>query len=457
MKTTSHLKSTIIPWLRGAIGCPPLRRVSVFVPLLLACIAVSQTAQAVSPAPDGGYAGGNTAEGTNALFTLTSGLFNTAVGLNALYADTSGGSNTALGAGALRSNVAGASNTAVGVNALVHNTASQNTAVGNSALFSNTTGWSSTAVGYRALFHNTVLPNTAIGAYALYNNTTGSDNVAVGSAMASNTTGAENVAIGFGALSSNTNGTENVAIGINALAQDTHSNFNTACGWYSLGSLETGTLNIALGEHAGSGIQTGNNNIYIGALGPGSSTNTESSAIRIGNVSTGTWDDGLTHPAHSATYIAGIYGRSSGGIAVYVNSAGKLGTVASSQRFKEEIKPMDEASEAILSLKPVTFRYKKEIDPDRTTQFGLVAEQVEKVNPDLVARDKKGKPYTVRYDAVNAMLLNEFLKEHRQVQEQQKEIDALKAELKEQKTLIQKVSARLELQMPPSQTVANGK
>jgi len=118
---------------------------------------------------------------------------------------------------------------------------------------------------------------------------------------------------------------------------------------------------------------------------------------------------------------------------------------------------MDKASEAILALKPASFRYKKEIDPTRTAQFGLVAEQVEKVNPDLVVRDADGKAYTVRYDAVNAMLLNEFLKEHRQVQEQQKEIDALKAELKEQRTLIQKVSARVELQTAPAQTVANSK
>jgi len=129
----------------------------------------------------------------------------------------------------------------------------------------------------------------------------------------------------------------------------------------------------------------------------------------------------------------------------------------SSARFKEEIKPIDKASEAILALKPVMFRYKKEVDAERTPQFGLVAEEVEKVNRDLVTRDPDGKAFTVRYEAVNAMLLNEFLKEHRQVQEQQKEIDALKAELREQKTLIQKVSARVELQMPPSQTVANGK
>jgi trimeric autotransporter adhesin len=155
-------------------------------------------------------------------------------------------------------------------------------------------------------------------------------------------------------------------------------------------------------------------------------------------------------PAHTATYIAGISGS-----AVKINGSGQLGTAPSSARFKDEIKPMDKASKAIVALKPVTFRYKKEIDPDRTTQFGLVAEQVEKVNPDLVVRDKDGKPYSVCYEAVNVMLLNEFLKEHRLVQEQQKEIEALKAELKEQRTLIQKVSAQLELTKSAPQTVLN--
>jgi trimeric autotransporter adhesin len=160
-------------------------------------------------------------------------------------------------------------------------------------------------------------------------------------------------------------------------------------------------------------------------------------------------------PAHTATYIAGISGSAVNGSAVKINGSDQLGTAPSSARFKDEIKPMDKASKAILALKPVTFRYKKKIDPDRTTQFGLVAEQVEKVNPDLVVRDKDGKPYSVCYEAVNVMLLSEFLKEHRLVQEQQKEIEALKAELKEQRTLIQKVSAQLELTKSAPQTVLN--
>jgi trimeric autotransporter adhesin len=161
---------------------------------------------------------------------------------------------------------------------------------------------------------------------------------------------------------------------------------------------------------------------------------------------------------------------------VVVNSSGQLGVAPSSARFKEAIKPMDKASEAILALKPVTFRYKHELDPDGIPQFGLVAEQVEKVNPDLVARDAKGEPYTVRYEAVNAMLLNEFLKEHRKNEEQeatitalkssaakqettiaqqQKEIKALAASQKEQALQIQKVSAQLQVSKPATQMVVN--
>ena len=158
----------------------------------------------------------------------------------------------------------------------------------------------------------------------------------------------------------------------------------------------------------------------------------------------------------ASCFIGQIFSRTSpGGTAVFINASGKLGTVTSSRRFKEQIKPMERASEALYSLKPVTFHYKKEIDATGTSQFGLVAEEVEKVNRDLVVRDKQGKPYSVRYDQVNAMLLNEFLKEHHQVQdlkvtvaEQQKQIDALTAGL-------QKVSAQLEVSKPAPQTGLN--
>jgi septal ring factor EnvC (AmiA/AmiB activator) len=181
----------------------------------------------------------------------------------------------------------------------------------------------------------------------------------------------------------------------------------------------------------------------------------ESNTIRIGN------------PDISRTYISGISGHTAaGGTAVFVESDGTLGTITSSKRFKDEIKPMSTASEAILALKPVTFRYKENIDPARTSQFGLVAEDVEKVNPDLVVRDKEGKPYSVRYDQVNAMLLNEFLKEHKAFVEEQRKVEKLEATVAQErkdfeaavaqlKTQVQKVSAQLEVSKPAPQTVLN--
>ena len=203
----------------------------------------------------------------------------------------------------------------------------------------------------------------------------------------------------------------------------------------------TGIGNIALGNFAGANLTTGDNNIDVGNVGVAG----ESNAIRIG-----------TRGTQTATYIAGIMGRTAPmGTPVFINANGQLGTTPSSARFKDEIKPMDKASEAILALKPVTFHYKKEFDPEGIPQFGLVAEEVEKVNPALITRDPEGRPYTVRYEAVNAMLLNEFLKEHRTVQKQQKEVDALRAELKEQRTLIQTVNCKLELSRRAPQMVKN--
>jgi predicted ribosome quality control (RQC) complex YloA/Tae2 family protein len=229
---------------------------------------------------------------------------------------------------------------------------------------------------------------------------------------------------------------------------------NTAIGFSALSSNTTGSNNIALGVSAGSNLTSGSNNIDIGAGGAAG----ESGKIRIGKQGT-----------QNVTFIAGIFGTTVAGSQVVVASNGKLGVAGSSARFKEAIKPMDKASEAILALNPVTFRYKPELDPDGIPQFGLIAEQVDKVNPDLVARDEDGKVSTVRYEAVNAMLLNEFLKEHRTVQElkataarqegtiaqQQEEIKALTASLKEQISQIQKVSAQLQASKPAPQLVAN--
>jgi Chaperone of endosialidase len=190
---------------------------------------------------------------------------------------------------------------------------------------------------------------------------------------------------------------------------NTTGNNNTASGVNALKNNTTGSRNIALGAGAGLNLTTGSNNIDIGNVGLAG----EANKIRIGKIGTQT-----------ATFVAGIRGATlASGVAVIVGSNGQLGTITSSARFKEAIKPMDTASEAILALQPVTFRYKHELDPDGIPQFELVAEQVEKVNPDLVVRDEGGKVDTVRYDAVNAMLLNEFLKAHRQLQEQQTMIE----------------------------------
>jgi trimeric autotransporter adhesin len=328
--------------------------------LTLACFGLASTVPAVVPAPDGGYAGNNTSEGTAALFSLTSGIDNTALGFKALYHNSTGSHNSAEGFGALFGNTGG----------------NYNTASGDSALLTNTSGRYNTADGYSALYRNN--------------------------------TGISNTAIGVGALLNNTSGSSNTALGINA----------------------------------GTGVTTASGVICIGVGGA--------------NVP-------------NSCFIGNIYGKMAGfGTAVYVNSGGQLGTTNSSRRFKDDVKPMDKASEALLTLKPVTFHYKKEVDPDRTPQFGLVAEEVEKVNRDLVIRDADGKPYTVRYEAVNAMLLNEFLKEHRKVEElkstiakqeaivakQQKQMEAFAAQLKEQASQIQKVSAQVEMGKAAPQIVA---
>jgi hypothetical protein len=312
--------------------------------------------------------------------------------------------------------------------ALFNNTTgSGNTAVGESALNSNTTAHDNTAVGTEALAHNTESFNTAIGSLALSDNTTGSQNTAVGYAAlftnGFNGSGDNNTAIGVRALNSAMTASGNTAIGAGALLSDNTGQQNTASGQNALHNNTSGSSNIALGYQAGMNLTTGSNNIDIGALGAAG----EARRIRIGTAGT-----------QNATFIAGIRGVTvPSGVGVIVGSNNQLGTVQSSKRLKEAIKPMGKASESILALKPVTFRYKHELDPDRIPQFGLVAEDVEKVNPDLVVRDENGDLTSVRYEAVNAMLLNEFLKEHRMVQELEKQVEKLT-------TGLQKVSAQLE-------------
>ena len=449
-----------------------MKTLSLVILLVLAYFSALPASQAVTPPPDGGYPGGNTAAGQNALLSLTAGTYNTAVGWLSLQSNLTGNLNTAIGAatlffntadnntatgaGALLNNTTGENNTASGVFALFDNTTgdsntatglgalgdnttgSLNTATGASALLSNTTGGNNTATGYQALFSNTAANgNTATGFQALFNNITGGNNTASGTtALISNTTGFGNVATGFQALHGNTIGGSNTAIGATALQSNTTGGGNTAIGSGALFNNITGDSNTALGISAGSGVTTGTNVISIGSEG----ANVNNSCF-IGNI------HGVTTAINDA-------------IPVVIDSAGQLGTTSSSRRYKTEIKPMDKASESILALKPVSFRYK--VHEDSTPQFGLIAEEVAKVNPDLVIYGSDGKPYTVRYDAVNAMLLNEFLKEHCTVKEQAAAITELKKEIvglaetvKKQAAQIQKVSVQLGASKPRLQVVNN--
>src|SRR4029077_15511320 len=294
------------------------------IPILILCIGLLPKAQAVVPAPDGGYPGGNTAEGQNALFSLTTGGFNTAAGFLSLSSNTIGSFNTGIGAGTLLVNVGGG-----------NGEGSQNTATGAGALLSNNTG----------------AKNTASGAFPLFSNTPGIDNTANGT----------------GALKSNTIGRDNTANGLNALHQNDTADQNTATGVSALFNNATGNGNTAIGYFAGLNQTTGGGNVYIGSniLGVAGESN--------------------------ACSIKSLFGQTTAsGIPVLINSNNKLGTTTSSKRFKEDIKPMDKASGALFALNPVTFRYKKEIDSAGTSQFGLVAEDVEKVNRDLVVRDQEG-------------------------------------------------------------------
>ena len=397
---------------------------------------------------EGDRGNGNTSEGFQALFSVTSGGNNTAIGYQALYSNTTGGFNSASGFDALSNNISGGANTANGDFALhLNTTGNNNTANGVNALLHNTTGGENTANGVNALDSNTSGgSNIANGVNALFSNTTGSVNTANGrDALYSNTTGNFNTADGYLTLNLNTTGPANTAVGVAALEFNTTGPNNTAIGNQALLNNTTGGYNIGVGDFAGSNLTTGDRNIDIGNLGVAG----ESLTIRIG---------GAIAPfsAQTRTFIAGIRGVTTGNadaVAVVIDSAGQLGTVSSSKRFKKDIKPMDRSSDVVLALKPVTFHYKN--DNTDTPQFGLIAEDVAKVNPALVVHDADGQIYTVRYEAVNAMLLNEFLKEHKKVEDQgaiiakqQKQIEALAVDLR-------KVSDKLELSKPSVRMVAN--
>jgi trimeric autotransporter adhesin len=461
------------------------------IPLVLACFALLPSAQAATPellpapAPDGAYTGFNTAEGLNALFNVNTavGQFNTALGFAALKFDTTGAHNTGVGAQALLHNTLGSFNTAIGENAMVHNTTgSMNMALGQGALQGNLIGSSNTAMGFQALNADTVSSNTAVGFQALRANTTGGTivaadglgpNTAIGAqALLSNITGSNNNAVGYQALVSNDGvppqGSFNNAHGNFALALNTTGRENNAFGDQALAANVTGNFNTAIGDQAGSAIKK-NWNIDIGKDVFGDDD--ESFVTRIGRAGVPASQGGTDTTIQQKCFVGGIYGVVEPVVVnnvfpVFINSAGQLGTQppASSARFKRDIKPMDKTSEGILAFKPVTFHYKS--DAKGTPQFGLIAEEVAKVNPDLVVRDDKGEVYSVRYDAVNAMLLNEFLKEHRKVEQlkndfqatvaqEQKEIQALTAQLKEQASQIQKVSAQLEVSKSAPKTVLN--
>lgn len=497
------MKTRIVPLKNSR---PALRTVLILNPIVVVCFGLAPTSWAVSPTPDGSYPGGNTAEGgSGALFSLTTGSNNTAVGSQALLSVTNGSQNTAIGAQALKDNLA-SQNTADGFQALTRNIAGDgNTATGWRALFTNTSGDRNTADGNGALYKNAVgSDNTATGFQALYNNSTGSRNTAYGSGAIVGG-GNDNTAVGSGALGvTNVSSNENTALGSRALANNVGGNDNTATGTEALlcnngsgntvnganallrcpdigpppggsnntvmganalsgdtrGAVQNNTVigaqalplenggqnNIAIGYQAGANLPFGDNNIEIGNRGaPGE----DGPTIRIGDVQT-------------RAFIAGIRGvttQNANAVPVLIDSAGQLGTMSSSQRYKHEIKPMDRASEAILALKPVTFEYKS--DKTDTPQFGLIAEQVAKVNPDLIVRDEKGEIYSVRYDAVNAMLLNEFLKAHRKIEEQADAIaelksgmDTLTTALKKQATQMQAMRAQLRMSKMPSQVVA---
>jgi trimeric autotransporter adhesin len=447
----------------------------------IVCIGLLPRAQAACDSPDPGCPVGNLAEGYLSLASLTSGgAYNTGIGVYSLLSDTTGGFNTGVGAGTLFSNTTALNGTAVGTGALFSSNAANNTAVGSFALFTNTTGELNNAVGANSLLSNVdgssnnalgesallsnihASGNTAVGDLALTNNDStganlGKDNTAVGAgSLSSNTDGDSNTAVGEGALDANTTGASNNAVGSSALGSHTTGSFNNAFGRFALGaekfgatgnnafgdlalfSLIDGSGNTAMGDGAGNPLAGGDGNVFIGeSVGPAATSESDHTYIR--NINTTTVSGGGTD-----TVTVDL-------------TTGLLGHLSSSLRYKEDINPMNSASEALYRLKPVTYRYKKEIDRSQSPAFGLIAEEVAEVNPDLVARNAKGQPESVHYEMVNAMLLNEFLKEHRTVQEQQKEIDALRAELREQRALIQKVSDKVEFDKPATQTVLNNR
>jgi uncharacterized coiled-coil protein SlyX len=425
---------------------------------LLVCFGLAPMAQAVGPDTDGSIAGANNGEGVGVLVNLGGGIWNTGTGFEALNHDTVGRLNTATGVRALFNDTSGSYNTADGVQALFMNVDGWfNSAVGAYALANNIEGDGNTAVGYTALWRSTDFYNTAVGYAALYRNT-GFANTAVGAFALFNNTVSDN--------SSN-------AFGYQALFSQTTGLYNNGFGWDALYSNQTGSNNTAIGDGAGISV-TGSDNTCLGANTGGGAVNN--------NTYVGSGVNGGAEPDDgSQTYINGNWFTSQPYMsgtndAVTVNANGRLGyaqnvafTSPSSRHYKHDVKPMGNTSEVLFSLKPVTFRYNKDLDRTEAQRWGLIAEEVEKLNPDLISRNRQGQVEFVRYEAVNAMLLNEFLKEHKRVEaqqatiaelkstvaQQQKGMEVLTAQLKEQAAQIQKVSAQIEASKPAPKVVVN--
>ncbi len=392
-------------------------------------------------------AGFNTAMGAAALLSNTTGQANTAMGVNSLRANKIGTNNTAVGNNSLMTNTEGKNNTASGFMALSSNTkGSQNTAMGTVALNKNTTGSHNTAMGFGALANNTIgrentamghealsanegIRNTATGFHALRKNTKGQGNIANGfMSLSRNTEGSRNIAIGNFALMYN-EGTDNVAIGGGALLNNESGLRNIAMGRVALAHNKNGDFNIAIGHYAGYKNETGGDrNIYVGNQGAN-----ESNTIRIG-----------TDGEQTRTFLAGIRGVTTDmadAVTVVIDSTGQLGTVSSSRRFKEDIRDMAEASSKLNQLRPVTFRYKKaSTDGAQPQQYGLIAEEVAEVYPDLVVYGADGKVETVQYRKLTTMLLNELQKQHQKTLIQAKQI----AELRVQVTVVQTQNQQLQ-------------
>ena len=354
-------------------------RLSIRLAISIGALLAASSAEAGQP-PDPTASDGydNTAAGSYALNSESSGALNAALGFEALYRNTTGSLNTAVGGSALFGNTTGTNNVAAGTYALHLNAdGTYNTVAGSYAMYYNTSGFQ----------------NTAIGASALESNTTGYRNTAVGeSALAGNTAAIGNTAIGDRALQSSFGGNSNTALGQSAMNYSTSGASNTALGAYSLENNFTGSNNIAIGYYAGANNQDqASNNVDIASMG----SYNDSGAIRIGTAGT-----------HTSAFIAGIGSAQLTGAAVFVNSSGQLGVLASSSRYKTQIAAMGASSGKLDQLRPVTFHLKN--DPQGALQFGLIAEEVDRVYPDLVIRDETGAIQGVRYDELAPMLLNEI-------------------------------------------------